>query len=960
MTKRERTKVRFVICPRCSKVLPEPKDVPFYKCGGCGTVLQAKYYKREDERMRMGSDGPGPNQNDKPDHKHDGGESRTSSEKSSSDGQCSQGQDAGTDKNAFRNRDLKQLGVGSSDSEASTSSQPSLLERKEKTELPAESERVERLDDNIVGSDNPEQSAVAISHIPASLSKDKTLVESEKSLQLVTAGREVEGRDDRKSNQEQLAPQNFVTEASLSNEPTLVKSEDSLSEIEVMMDETVVGNHKEEQIGVVNSLHETASANDHMLIDNTESLQLVVENGVIHNRMDQDELEDARQAHLVGDPSSRNLLSGESNCYERDNSLAEASPNKEASGGEDQNEFADCVTETLGNINLSREALESSDLNWEENRGSPPLLEANMEVNKNGCDSASPSTGEVHSSHIAPEPEFESDLSELTRDPHQQGDKPENKDADELKCVSSSNALASAELVNANLQVDRSVKEFRRSTTRSSFAYDGSVSSMDGNSHLDREPLGGHYEADECIGADDKWDNLMANKMTSSSPEIQDQYNDSPVASPNKNNEHHSVQASMSTLDELLEGAGRRIRGKMMRPKREEFPSRVPMYLGSLGMGYESSSSSSYMHDEYSAHLMHHPPYGFDDPKSGFDGRYIIHNENVGRIFPEASAKIYRDSRYHGYCGGNTEDFRPYGIARIPYSGETTSSFGDANGLHLHPDDMRWSSHLPPPDTCCSSGLCMAPPSHRSWSRHDSLLGSPHHFTDPEAYAWGHFAFSNDQRHRDHMRRKSYSRKKHQPVQRHFRPIAGAAPFVTCYECLELLQLPADFLLFRKRTHQLKCGKCSRVLKFSLANGLRIFPYTPNTVLPPTEVVESGANGSLNSVPSSHTNGHPHNRFSHRSCSSVGGDQILSADRAEGPMQNSVMALGRQKSSLKTENSGKHDQAGTSSDQSRKIKVSWELPARSSSPLHRLMGYSSPTELLEGQSGSRNSRADKT
>ncbi|CAH1440901.1 unnamed protein product [Lactuca virosa] len=33
---------RLVRCPGCQKVLRESPDVPVYKCGGCGAVLQAK------------------------------------------------------------------------------------------------------------------------------------------------------------------------------------------------------------------------------------------------------------------------------------------------------------------------------------------------------------------------------------------------------------------------------------------------------------------------------------------------------------------------------------------------------------------------------------------------------------------------------------------------------------------------------------------------------------------------------------------------------------------------------------------------------------------------------------------------------------------------------------------------------------------------------------------------------
>lgn len=79
----------------------------------------------------------------------------------------------------------------------------------------------------------------------------------------------------------------------------------------------------------------------------------------------------------------------------------------------------------------------------------------------------------------------------------------------------------------------------------------------------------------------------------------------------------------------------------------------------------------------------------------------------------------------------------------------------------------------------------------------------------------------------------------HKPntTKRHYWPVACGAPFVTCLKCLKLLQLPADFLLFKRVCHKLKCGACQEVLKFSLHNRIHIVSYAPNTVgLPPSEL----------------------------------------------------------------------------------------------------------------------------
>ncbi|KAG5565968.1 hypothetical protein RHGRI_001781 [Rhododendron griersonianum] len=51
---------------------------------------------------------------------------------------------------------------------------------------------------------------------------------------------------------------------------------------------------------------------------------------------------------------------------------------------------------------------------------------------------------------------------------------------------------------------------------------------------------------------------------------------------------------------------------------------------------------------------------------------------------------------------------------------------------------------------------------------------------------------------------------------RRCRPIAGGAPFVTCYNCLELLQLPKIFLLMDINQKKVRCGGCSTVILFAI------------------------------------------------------------------------------------------------------------------------------------------------
>ncbi|XP_058096077.1 uncharacterized protein LOC131241303 [Magnolia sinica] len=47
-------------------------------------------------------------------------------------------------------------------------------------------------------------------------------------------------------------------------------------------------------------------------------------------------------------------------------------------------------------------------------------------------------------------------------------------------------------------------------------------------------------------------------------------------------------------------------------------------------------------------------------------------------------------------------------------------------------------------------------------------------------------------------------------------PIAGGAPFITCYNCFKLLQLPKNLLSLEKCQHTLRCGACFKVISFAL------------------------------------------------------------------------------------------------------------------------------------------------
>ncbi|KAL6902031.1 hypothetical protein ACP4OV_004907 [Aristida adscensionis] len=57
--------------------------------------------------------------------------------------------------------------------------------------------------------------------------------------------------------------------------------------------------------------------------------------------------------------------------------------------------------------------------------------------------------------------------------------------------------------------------------------------------------------------------------------------------------------------------------------------------------------------------------------------------------------------------------------------------------------------------------------------------------------------------------------KRRPPPRHHCRPVLRGAPFVICSNCLRLVQLPTEFAVPSKGTRRLQCGSCTEVLSYS-------------------------------------------------------------------------------------------------------------------------------------------------
>ncbi|CAK7348756.1 unnamed protein product [Dovyalis caffra] len=74
-----------------------------------------------------------------------------------------------------------------------------------------------------------------------------------------------------------------------------------------------------------------------------------------------------------------------------------------------------------------------------------------------------------------------------------------------------------------------------------------------------------------------------------------------------------------------------------------------------------------------------------------------------------------------------------------------------------------------------------------------------------------------------------------------YRPIAGGAPFLTCFNCFELLQLPKKALLMAKNQQKMQCGNCSSVINFSVVNKKLVLSVNTEATETPTEVDDSSS-----------------------------------------------------------------------------------------------------------------------
>ncbi|TKY56387.1 hypothetical protein E2542_SST20831 [Spatholobus suberectus] len=558
--------------------------------------------------------------------------------------------------------------------------------------------------------------------------------------------------------------------------------------------------------------------------------------------------------------------------------------------------------------------------------------------------------------------------------------------------VRSVDLFDNTEVINPSLEISGTLGGLSKSaTTRSYHAYDGSVSSNDGadeqfpNQYLDSFENTFTVANDVSEGGSRKGKGLV-NSMLHGDLETQ-QTSYFPEGKPHvpKDNRRNQNEVPMTA---------RHGHAHWMRTKKDEFPPKMPHRQSGSQSGYESGSTSIQMHDELYCSSSYLSPDSFDDPdqekmkllrmvyklQDQLKRTSYVSGETNGRLSMGSHMSAYQSHDLHerrfyngldyprcdGTCSHGINWCQKHNFAHVPNLTEPTSCTHhvDHSCFPCCPQQWQCSAALPPQVLYQHEELCRPNLGHNCCSPPHSFPPSPQWFTTSNLLAQGH---------RPEV--KKYYREKPSLTRRHYRPVAGGAPFVTCHKCLKLLQLPADFLLFKRVRHQLKCGACQEVLKFSLQNRSHIVSCAPRALESPSSSYLDDRNEVIdgsNPHSASHANYYHSPHPDHISYSDDYGHSVAKSYSSEGDLvsvtplhplhagaydKQTAVSSGILEPITEKEKtasgSPSTSQSPVETDELavNSSNISSEMEAHSqpkSSPLHQLMGYSSPSQVIRG------------
>ncbi|OVA17309.1 Protein of unknown function DUF3133 [Macleaya cordata] len=320
--------------------------------------------------------------------------------------------------------------------------------------------------------------------------------------------------------------------------------------------------------------------------------------------------------------------------------------------------------------------------------------------------------------------------------------------------------------------------------------------------------------------------------------------------------------------------------------------------------------------NEQAMYYNHEPP--GPEVLRGYDGNHPWHLSGAYR--PSKSVPFQR------------------GSSRVPFLGKATDCrhHVDYTCLHGCPEQWQCPLQMPLPNVFCNSHQCGGiNPGHICYHPCDSGPANPGRHMDSKFPFRGCNSeqLPHNQSHMDRKVEKLYHRNRRNPIKRHCRPIAGGAPFVVCTSCRKLLHLPADFSPSSRRCHKLRCGSCSEVLVFQFHNRTNV-PYRPNLAVPPPSEVDNSSDATTTRILASkyHTNDFPQVE-----------EELNSKDYR-------VSVLKQSRDDHESSVGGASQSVGqplSEETKADKLLRGKEVRHSAGSPLHRLMGYSSPRQMIE-------------
>ncbi|PIN05424.1 hypothetical protein CDL12_22035 [Handroanthus impetiginosus] len=1016
MTTEVSTKVRLVRCPKCRQLLPEPPEVPLYKCGGCFTTLRAKYRKVETNHSELSSQ---ERDSVAKDQQHHDLEEKEEARSSNHDFSSPPMVESSPDESNIRCQDERgdcstELCEAKNVSEGiSSSPEVTSLQNEDSPEEDKESSKC----DNPLGQNSKrfhvkvhddERQWTVDRNFSAEFSSSGEFTREAEAFnsdagEHVEQGERVDQMEHEESKGVWQEDDKLVDE--VQNLPECEKRETispAVSEQRKGMQNNNVPPENDEKSHICHADQngDFDGGNKHGGLGSSSGIISCENNNISKSTEQSMEVDDGADSQL---PICRSLSTERNmnaSLSENNNISKSTEQSIEVDDGADSQlpGFRSSSTErnmnasVSENNNISKSTEQSIEVDDGSDGQFPIFRSSSTEINMNAS---------VGDSIVAPQSPLNESLVSLYLSSldDERLDQSLREGTGKLGRISSVDTFGSSPLDDLSSELNSKHPSMTNYAIGSYDAYDGSESSYDGTDDQIREHASRPSRKNKNVDYVSTKEMLRRERFRVNnvmSSELERNYW--------ATSSSHRATKSSSWSQDKSAGTNRYTSANRMRLDKQGADSRIPFASRDPLAGHRIGGISNYGHDSLpprhglnsSAKPSHLEPDNMDLLRTVWEledqlNRMQLSKVMTNRRFPAEvvngtftpfyynhrapEREIYADhpSRYNPRYNQAQGHAERCNISRLAFPGEAARYRHQVSCscLHCCPQDWHYSAQLPSRSLHHENGHHVVHNDHNCCN-----MASPLHYTSSEHSLWGSEMKSDNQR-PDELERLPLKEKYH-TVKRHLRPIAGGAPIISCYYCSEVLQLPVDFLLFKRRYHRLICNACKKVLKFSLQKGAHIVPHLPDASAPPPSEVDdyNDARSRRNLDPLSHSSSRKNaERVSWsddygpsfcRSCSTEGEASVVlpSFDHAERNSYNRKKSLG---SSYEPMEDGKMrsvvmgpqnknvssmknvESVGSSSEMPKWRKATSEieeLPPSSNSPLHRLMGYSSPSQVL--------------